>query len=57
MNSLNGKLLVATRELGDPHFAKSVVLMLQHEEQGAIGLVLNRRSGTQLGGDLGSGQR
>lgn len=49
MNSLNGKLLVATPELGDPHFAKSVVLMLQHEEQGAIGLVLNRRSGTQLG--------
>lgn len=48
MSSLAGKLLVATPELGDPNFARSVVLMLQHGEQGAIGLVLNHRSGTQL---------
>lgn len=48
MKSLSGKLLVASADLGDPNFARSVVLMLQHEEQGAIGLVLNRRSGTHL---------
>lgn len=48
MASLAGKLLVATPALSDPNFARSVVLMLQHGEQGAIGLVLNRPSGTHL---------
>jgi putative transcriptional regulator len=48
MASLAGKLLVATPNLSDPNFSQSVVLMLQHGEQGAIGLVLNRPSGTHL---------
>jgi putative transcriptional regulator len=48
MTSLAGKLLVASPDLRDPNFARSVVLMLQHAEAGAIGLVLNRRSGTPL---------
>ncbi len=42
MSSLAGKLLVASPQLQDPNFAQTVVLMIQHEEQGALGVVLNR---------------
>lgn len=37
-----GFLLVASPELQDPHFERSVVLMVQHDAEGAYGLVLNR---------------
>lgn len=37
-----GKLLVATPQLIDPNFFRSVVLVLQHEEDGCVGVVLNR---------------
>lgn len=39
-----GALLVATPALADPHFADSVVLMLDADEAGALGVVLNRPS-------------
>ncbi len=39
-----GKLLVASRGLGDPHFAKTVILLVHYDERGVVGLVLNRRS-------------
>ncbi len=42
MNSLKGYLLIATRELLDPNFARTVTLMLEHSEDGALGVVLNR---------------
>jgi putative transcriptional regulator len=42
MNSLAGQFLVASPHLRDPNFARTVVLMLQHEEQGALGVVINR---------------
>jgi putative transcriptional regulator len=42
MKSLAGHFLVASPYLRDPNFAQTVVLMLQHEEQGALGVVLNR---------------
>lgn len=42
MKSLAGQLLVASPHLRDPNFTRTVVLMLQHEEQGALGVVLNR---------------
>jgi putative transcriptional regulator len=42
MKSLAGQFLVASPHLRDPNFAHSVVLMLQHEEQGALGVVVNR---------------
>ncbi len=41
-SSLAGKLLVATPELGDDLFARSVVFMLQHDEQTAEGVMLNK---------------
>jgi putative transcriptional regulator len=40
--SLTGHFLVASRYLRDPNFAKSVVLMIEHGEQGAMGVVINR---------------
>ena len=42
--SLKGKLLVATPALGDPNFFGAVVLLLDHSERGALGVVLNRPS-------------
>ncbi len=39
-----GSLLVATAELLDPHFAESVVLLLDVSEDGVLGVVLNRPS-------------
>jgi putative transcriptional regulator len=39
---LTGRLLVATPELGDGTFDRSVVLLLDHDEDGALGVVINR---------------
>ncbi|MGB6941801.1 MAG: YqgE/AlgH family protein [Bryobacteraceae bacterium] len=40
-----GKLLVASRDLGDPNFAKTVILLVHYdEEKGAVGLVINKRT-------------
>lgn len=44
MESLESKLLVAVPQLSDANFYRTVVLMIQHDEQGAAGLVLNRPS-------------
>jgi putative transcriptional regulator len=41
-DSYAGKLLVATPELLDPNFHRTVVLICLHDEEGAFGLVLNR---------------
>jgi len=41
--SLAGRLLVATPVLSDPNFRRTVVLVVEHEEeQGTLGVVLNR---------------
>lgn len=37
-----GRLLVATPPLADPHFDRTVVFMLEHRPDGALGVVLNR---------------
>lgn len=42
MDSLQGKLLIAAPTLLDPNFARSVVLIAAHDDEGALGLVLNR---------------
>jgi putative AlgH/UPF0301 family transcriptional regulator len=43
-----GKLLVASRNLGDPLFAKTVILLAHYDEQGVLGLILNRRTDVPL---------
>jgi len=43
-----GKLLVASRGLGDPHFAETVILLVHYDEKGAVGLILNRRTDLPL---------
>ena len=42
--STRGRLLVATPALLDPNFARTVVFVLEHNEDGAIGVILNRPS-------------
>lgn len=48
MNSLQGHLLVASPYLGEPTFARTVVLLIQHNEEGAFGVVLNRPVGETI---------
>lgn len=43
-----GKLLVASRGLGDPHFAGTVILLVHYDENGVVGLFLNRRTDVPL---------
>ncbi|HEY3544168.1 MAG TPA: YqgE/AlgH family protein [Gaiellaceae bacterium] len=42
MPSLTGQLLIASPGLLDPNFRRAVVLVTEHNEEGAAGLVLNR---------------
>ncbi len=44
MDSLRGHVLVASPSLLDPNFRRTVVLVTEHTEEGAAGLVLNRPS-------------
>jgi putative transcriptional regulator len=41
MESLQGQLLVASPQLRDPSFYHSVVLLVQHDSDGAMGVILN----------------
>ena len=43
--SLAGQLLVATSELKDPRFVRTVIYMVHHDAGGAMGLVVNRPLG------------
>ncbi|MDP9394101.1 MAG: YqgE/AlgH family protein [Actinomycetota bacterium] len=40
--SLAGRLLVASPALGDPTFQRAVILVLDHDEDGTLGVVINR---------------
>ena len=42
MQSLRGHLLIAAPGLPDVNFYRTVVLIIRHDEDGAVGLVLNR---------------
>lgn len=44
--SLRGQLIIAAPTLADPNFARTVVLIAEHTEEGAMGLVLNRPATT-----------
>ena len=48
MASLKGHLLIASTALVDPNFARTVVLIAAHGEEGALGLILNREMSVPL---------
>jgi putative transcriptional regulator len=45
LNSLAGQLLVAMPQMGDHRFQRSVIFLCAHNEDGAMGLVLNKLIG------------
>jgi putative transcriptional regulator len=47
VTSLQAHLLIATPELAEP-FTRSVILLVRHNEDGALGLILNRRTDAEL---------
>src|SRR5579859_1070907 len=49
MESVKGQLLIAGPQLVDPNFWRTVVLVVDHGEEGAFGTVLNRPSETSVG--------
>ncbi len=49
VSSLTGRLLVATPALADPNFERAVVLLLDHDEEGSLGVVLNRPTPVDVG--------
>ena len=48
MESLRGKLLIASPALADPNFSRTVVLITEHGDDGAMGIVLNRPSDAEV---------
>jgi putative transcriptional regulator len=49
VDSLRGQLLIASPTLADPNFARTVVLIADHDEDGALGVVLNRPTEATVG--------
>jgi putative transcriptional regulator len=41
--------LIASPQMRDPNFQRTVVLLVQHNEEGALGLIVNRESPVRLG--------
>jgi putative transcriptional regulator len=49
MESLTGRLLIASPAILDPNFRRTVVFVTAHTGDGAVGLILNRPSETTVG--------
>ena len=49
-NSLSNQLLIAMPGMADPNFNSTVTLICEHNDAGALGIVINRPSGLNLGG-------
>jgi putative transcriptional regulator len=65
---LAGQLLVAAPSMGDPHFERTVILIVKHDPDGAVGIVINKPIGEtsiasvfealgQKGGDVAGDMR
>src|SRR5215472_7682853 len=39
--SLAGQLLISSPSISDPHFDHTVILLVQHDQKGAIGIAIN----------------
>jgi putative transcriptional regulator len=48
MENLKGRLLVSSPALLDPNFRRTIVLVTEHNDEGAMGIVLNRVSETTV---------
>jgi putative transcriptional regulator len=48
MELAKGKFLVASKQLRDPQFFETVVLLIEYDSQGAMGLVINRPTTVKL---------
>jgi len=46
--SIRGHFLIASKPLKDPNFFRTVVLIVDHDEEGAMGLVINRPSSVSV---------
>ena len=55
--SCKARLLVATPPLADPNFDRTVIYMLEHTTDGAVGVVLNRPLDEHPAGELGAWER
>lgn len=44
-HSVAGQLLVASERMSDPRFAETMIYMIEHDDTGALGLVVNRPLG------------
>lgn len=49
---LSGRLLIAMPGMGDPRFERTVIYMCSHSDEGAMGLVVNRRAQGVTFGEL-----
>jgi putative transcriptional regulator len=43
-----GRLLVASRDLLDPNFARTVVLLVRYDEDSVVGLIINRKTNVPI---------
>jgi putative transcriptional regulator len=48
VQSLKGKLLIAAPSMHEPTFARTVISLLEHTEDGALGVVINRPGAAPL---------
>ena len=48
--SLTNQLLIAMPGMADPNFSSTVTLICEHNDEGALGIVINRPLQLQLGG-------
>jgi putative transcriptional regulator len=44
-----GRLLIATAGLADPNFSRTVVMLLDHDSTGSLGVILNRPTEREVG--------
>ena len=49
MDSLTGQFLIASPSILDPNFRRAVVFVTAHSDEGAVGVILNRRSDATVG--------
>lgn len=52
VQSLQGQFLLAMPSMGDPRFLRSVVYMVAHDSEGAMGFIINKRAEGLLLGDI-----